>query len=185
MIRDIEVGLATCPQAALAEYPQLLNALTGIPDDAHLLCGMELGYEDASAPINDDRTGRKSVYIFTRFYGDIMQLQAFLEQVKTRPDSIEFDDTMAVIDANYTFTPTTFSNGDIQNEAGQNNGSCKILAFGQLHGLSVDETLACFGKFYREDVLGDPDGDGHQNIRNFMQKGWNQVKFHGVALTPN
>lgn len=185
MISAVEVGLVTCPQAALAEYPQWVNALTGIPDDAHLLCGIGLGFEDASAPIHHYRTGREPVDIFTRFYGDIMELQAFLEQVKTRPDTIEFADTMAVIDANYTFTPTAFSNGDIQNEAGQNNGSCKILAFGQLHGLSVDETLACFGKFYREDVLGDPDGDGHQNIRNFMQKGWDKVSFEGKALTPS
>lgn len=112
-----------------------------------------------------------------------MELQAFLQQVRTRPDSIEFDDTMAVIDANYHFTPTAFTNGDIENEAGQNNGSCKILAFGQLHGLTKDETLACFGKFYRDDVLGDPDGDGHQNIRNLMQNGWDKVSFSAEPLS--
>lgn len=184
MISAVDAGLATCPQAALAEYPQLVKPYIGIPDDAILLCGMALGYEDCEAPINHYRTAREPVDSFTRFYGDPMELQAFLEQVKTRPDSIEFDDTMAVIDANYTFTPTGFSNGDCQNEAGQNNGSCKILAFGQLHGLSVDQTLACFGKFYREDVLGDPNGDGHQNIRNFMQSGWDKVSFESQALTP-
>lgn len=113
-----------------------------------------------------------------------MQLQAFLDRLKDEPESIQFEDSMTVIESNYNFTPTTFRNGEILNEAGQNNGSCKILAFGQLNGLSVDETLACFGKFYREDVLGNPEGEDHQNIRNFMQSGWEGVSFHGAALMP-
>ncbi len=113
-----------------------------------------------------------------------MQLQAFLDRLKKEPESIQFEDSMTVIEANYDFTPTTFRNGEILNEAGQNNGSCKILAFGQLNGLSVDETLACFGKFYREDVLGNPQGNDHQNIRHFMQSGWDDVSFRGAALMP-
>lgn len=113
-----------------------------------------------------------------------MELQAFLTKLNNAPDSIEFDDSMAVIDANYDFTPTAFENGDCDNEAGQNNGSCKILAFSHLNGLTEQQTLACFGKFYREDVLGDPEGDGHQNIRNFMQTGWDGVKFKGQPLEP-
>ncbi len=113
-----------------------------------------------------------------------MQLQAFLDRLKDEPESIQFEDSMTVIESNYNFTPTTFRNGEILNEAGQNNGSCKILAFGQLNGLSADETLACFGKFYREDVLGNPEGEDHQNIRNFMQSGWEGVSFHGAALMP-
>lgn len=113
-----------------------------------------------------------------------MQLQAFLDRLKDEPESIQFEDSMTVIESNYDFIPTTFRNGETLNEAGQNNGSCKILAFGQLNGLSVDETLACFGKFYREDVLGNPEGEDHQNIRNFMQSGWDGVSFHGAALMP-
>ncbi len=113
-----------------------------------------------------------------------MQLQAFLDRLKDEPESIQFEDSMTVIESNYNFTPTTFRNGETLNEAGQNNGSCKILAFGQLNGLSVDETLACFGKFYREDVLGNPGGEDHQNIRNFMLSGWDGVSFHGAALMP-
>lgn len=113
-----------------------------------------------------------------------MQLQAFLNRLKTEPETIQFQDSMAVIEANYDFTPTRFRNGETLNEAGQNNGSCKILAFGQLNGLSVEQTLACFGKFYREDVLATPDGEDHQNIRNFMRTGWDEVSFHGTALMP-
>ncbi|GAK84871.1 type III effector HopPmaJ [Vibrio ponticus] len=39
-----------------------------------------------------------------------------------------------------------------------------------------------FGDFYRKDVLGNPDGDDHQNIRNFIAHGWNGIKFEGQAL---
>lgn len=113
-----------------------------------------------------------------------MELQAFLTLLNDAPETIEFDNTMAVIDANYDFTPTAFTNGICENEAGQNNGSCKILAFGQLNDLSVAQTLACFGKFYREDVLGNPESDSHQNIRNLMLTGWDGVSFNGQPLQP-
>ncbi len=115
--------------------------------------------------------------------GDNMELQSFITQLKTQPESIEFEDTMSVIDANYVFTPTAFKNGGTTNEAGQNNGSCKILGFGKKHSLSVDDTLACFGKYYREDVLANPTGDDHQNIRHFMKTGWDGVIFEGDPLT--
>ncbi|NVD08048.1 type III effector [Vibrio sp. JPW-9-11-11] len=111
-----------------------------------------------------------------------MELAKFLESLSTSPDSIQFEDTMAVIDANYDFTPTAFVNGKTLNDANQNNGSCKIFAFGQLNQLDVPSTLACFGQFYREDVLGNPDGQDHANIRNFISFGWQGVKFEGDAL---
>ncbi len=111
-----------------------------------------------------------------------MQLAEFLNQLSTTPDSIRFDDTMAVIEANYTFTPTAFTNGSADNAANSNNGSCKIFAFGLLNNLSQAQTLACFGDFYRQDVLENPEGDSHQNIRNFMQTGWDGIHFTGDAL---
>ena len=113
-----------------------------------------------------------------------MTLDSFLQTLRTAPQSIGFDDTMAVIAANYAFTPAEFANGDIVNAAGQNSGSCKLLAFAKLNGLSKEETLACFGAYYREDVLRHPDGDDHQNIRNFMKYGWNGVRFEQMPLTP-
>jgi len=36
------------------------------------------------------------------------------------------------------------------------------VGFAQLQQLSQAETLACFGKYYREDVLQNPEGDDHQ-----------------------
>jgi hypothetical protein len=51
-----------------------------------------------------------------------------------------------------------------------------------LQNLSQAETLACFGAYYFEDVLGDPEGTNHQNIRNFIKSGWDGIKFEGEAL---
>jgi hypothetical protein len=87
-----------------------------------------------------------------------MNIDTFLQQLKTAPDSIAFGDTMAVIEANYEFTPAAFKNGELMNESGQNSGSCKLFAFAQLQGFSPQQTLACFGTYYRDDVLQHPDG---------------------------
>jgi hypothetical protein len=109
-------------------------------------------------------------------------LEKFIEQLNTAPQSVQFADTIALIDGRYEFTPTAFRNGEVRNEAGQNSGSCKIFAFASLHKLTVPQTLACFGSFYRDDVLGQPDADNHQNIRNFMRTGWEGMEFEGNAL---
>ena len=111
-----------------------------------------------------------------------MELKTFIEKLNTQPKSVDFEQTMAVIDANYEFSPTSFTNGETHNEAGQNSGSCKIFAFGLLNELDVDATLACFGRFYRQDVLEHPENNDHQNIRNFMVTGWDGVKFESKAL---
>lgn len=112
-----------------------------------------------------------------------MTLEHFLKTLRSEPESIEFDDTMAVIDAEYDFTPTSFTNGDVKNAADENNGSCKIFAFAQLQSLDADQTLACFGRYYREDVLKNPDGTDHSNIRSFMKNGWIGIEFYDMALT--
>lgn len=111
-----------------------------------------------------------------------MNLETFLTKLNTQPTQIAFTDTMATIEENYTFTPTTFTNGETKNEAGTNNGSCKIFAFGLLNNLNEEQSLACFGDYYRKDVLENPTGDDHQNIRNFMKSGWAGISFEGEAL---
>jgi len=112
-----------------------------------------------------------------------MTLNAFLIKLNETPETIAFTDTMAVIEVNYDFTPTQFSNGLCLNKADENNGSCKIFAFGQLNNLSEQQTLACFGTYYRDDVLKNRNGNDHQNIRNFMVSGWQGITFKGIALT--
>ncbi|MBI3903094.1 MAG: HopJ type III effector protein [Nitrosomonadales bacterium] len=113
-----------------------------------------------------------------------MQLDTFLQRLNDAPESIAFADTIAVIDTLYDFTPAAFTNGATRNDAGQNNGSCKLFSFAKLHGLSQQQALHCFGDFYRKDVLKHPDGSDHQNIRNFMKTGWEGIRFEGDALAP-
>ena len=116
-----------------------------------------------------------------------MSLQTLLEQLKAAPESTNFTDVIAVIDDYYDYQDCEFTNGvgatAAVNAAGSNVGSCKILAFAQLNELSEAQTLACFGAYYRDDVLGSPEGSDHQNIRNFMKSGWAGVNFKGTALT--
>lgn len=111
-----------------------------------------------------------------------MNLESFLEKLEQTPQSIAFTDTIATIEANYDFTPTAFENGLQHNAAGDNSGSCKLFAFAEIQNLSEAATLACFGAYYFEDVLKNPNGTDHQNIRNFMNTGWNGIAFYGSAL---
>ncbi|KPH13555.1 HopJ type III effector protein [Chryseobacterium sp. ERMR1:04] len=106
-----------------------------------------------------------------------------LEQIKNSPETIQFKEVIAYIDENYNFTPTKFTNGNTINEADQNNGSCKVFSFAKLNNLSKEEVLNLFGEFYREDVLKNPEGTDHQNIRNFIEFGWDGISFEGEALT--
>lgn len=105
-----------------------------------------------------------------------------LEQLKNSPETINFNDVIVFIDENYNFKPVRFINGSIVNEANQNNGSCKIFSFAKINNLSEKETLALFGDFYRNDVLLNPEGEDHQNIRNFIKYGWNGILFTEDAL---
>jgi HopJ type III effector protein len=112
-----------------------------------------------------------------------MTLDSFLSKLNTTPHQLEFADTIAVIDDMYDFTPTAFQNGDLKNEAGQNSGSCKLFSFAKLQNFTPEQTLNCFGAFYRVDVLENPEATNHQNIRNFMKTGWAGISFEGTALT--
>ena len=93
-----------------------------------------------------------------------------------------FQATIAYIDEKYNFTPTAFKNGNQINNAGENNGSCKIYAFAKINNLEKDATLSLFGSYYYDDVLKNPDGIDHQNIRNFITSGWDGISFDGEAL---
>jgi hypothetical protein len=106
----------------------------------------------------------------------------FLNKVKQNPELITFQETIEVIDSNYSFTPTTFKNGNQLNNVNENNGSCKIFAFAKINNLEKDATLSLFGSYYFDDVLKNPDGIDHQNIRNFITFGWDGILFDGEAL---
>ncbi len=114
-----------------------------------------------------------------------MTVSDFIAKLST-PSSVDFEDTMTIINEHYNYQPTAFSNGTgdskVTNDAGQNEGSCKIFAFAQLNELSQEATLLCFGRFY-QDVLNTPQGTDHSNIRNFIKDGWAGIKFEGTALS--
>ncbi len=113
-----------------------------------------------------------------------MSINEFLQQIKSG-QAIDFNETIAIIAQHYDYLPTEFTNGIIQpliNAAGQNEGSCKIFAFAKLQQLTQAQTLALFGDYYRRDVLGNPQGNDHMNIRQFMRHGWKGIVFHGEAL---
>jgi len=109
-----------------------------------------------------------------------------LEMLNTSPEQVQFADVIAVIDENYDYTPTGFTNGlgDHQavSAAGSNEGSCKIFAFADMNDLNPAQTLACFGDYYRKDVLDNLTGTDHANIRNFMRSGWDGVFFDQAPL---
>jgi len=105
-----------------------------------------------------------------------------ITQLKQGP--VAFQDVITCIDHYYDFTPTAFSNGAQHNNKEQNNGSCKIFAFAKWHQLDQQSTLHAFGDFYTHDVLNHPNGTDHQNIRQFIQHGWQGISFDGDALVP-
>ncbi|MDH5368593.1 MAG: HopJ type III effector protein [Gammaproteobacteria bacterium] len=115
-----------------------------------------------------------------------MNTKELINLIQTSPTEVEFDQVMAVIDSDYDYTPTRFYNGlgenEVINEAGTNEGSCKIFAFADLNDLNEAQTLACFGKYYRQEVLLDLGGDSHANIRNFMKFGWEGLHFDNPPL---
>jgi len=115
-----------------------------------------------------------------------MSVELFIKKLTDRPGEIAFSDTMALIENYFDYIPSRFTNGEgdnqAVNEAGTNEGSCKIFALGQLLQLTEEQTLNCFGDYYRVDVLQHPDGSDHANIRNFMLHGWDGIAFDNVAL---
>lgn len=111
-----------------------------------------------------------------------MKLQELKNKLNKAPETVSFTDTMAVIEANYIFTPTAFTNGELKNAAGENSGSCKLFAFAKKQNLTKEETLACFGAYYFEEVLKNPEGSNHQNIRNFIKTGFAAIQFEAEVL---
>lgn len=115
-------------------------------------------------------------------HSEICTLADLIAQIKQQEQTVEFEQVMQVINANYHYQAVCFTNGELINDAGTNEGSCKIFYFAQLNGLNQQQTLACFGRYYREDVLTNPTGNDHGNIRNFIKTGWQSIKFNSPAL---
>jgi nitroreductase len=60
--------LETCPQAAMAEYPDIVRSFLKMPDSLSLICGVAMGYPDREHPVNSYRTERDPVETFTTWF---------------------------------------------------------------------------------------------------------------------
>jgi hypothetical protein len=92
-----------------------------------------------------------------------------------------FADTLAFVAAHYDYQPQAFSNGAVENAAGQNEGSCKTLGLALLEGFSEEEALLAFGEHYRS-VVATPEGSDHGNIRALIANGLAGVEFSAEPL---
>jgi hypothetical protein len=108
-----------------------------------------------------------------------MNSQELLERVKNK--DILFAEILSFIESNYEYFPTAFKNGNLNNESNQNQGSAKVLYFAHLNQLDKEDTLLFFAEHY-QNVLENPEAENHQNIRQFMQNGWDGVEFETVTL---
>ena len=61
-------GLETCPQFALAMYPDLVAENAAVPEGHDLVCGLSMGYAEPDAAINQYRTERMEVSEFCRWF---------------------------------------------------------------------------------------------------------------------
>ena len=68
MLAARDQGLETCPQASVADYPEVVRKVLGVGDDKLLLCGLSLGYPDPGHPVNNYRTDREPVESFTTWF---------------------------------------------------------------------------------------------------------------------
>ncbi|CAM1350668.1 HopJ type III effector protein [Tenacibaculum insulae] len=111
-----------------------------------------------------------------------MTIEEFVTKLKNNPKEVVFSETISVIEKYYVFKPSAFKNGDLENSNAENLGSSKVFSFALKQQLTKEETLACFGQYYFIDVLGNPNGTDHQNIRNFMNSDFEGLVFENETL---
>ena len=109
----------------------------------------------------------------------MIELQDFRARLHDR--EFVFAETLEYIAKHYHYSPCAFSNGELHNPAGQNEGACRLIGLAQLEGLSLQETLLAFGEHYRS-VLANPAGNDHGNIRALIDSGLAGVRFTALPL---
>lgn len=100
---------------------------------------------------------------------------------KAHENTLLFQDVINTIRKHYECTPVAFRTGagtprETGNAAGTNMASSQLLAYARRLGLDAATTVALYGEHYR-DVLADPGGTSHPNIRAFMANGWAGVNM--------
>ena len=69
MLLFVEYGLASCPQGALAFYPDPVFEMCDIPEENGILCGISFGYADEDAQINKVKMPRAELAENVSFLG--------------------------------------------------------------------------------------------------------------------
>ena len=67
MLMATSLDLATCAQAAIAEYHKVIREHFNIDEHLMIVCGMALGYPDHSEPGNSYRLGREELKDFVNW----------------------------------------------------------------------------------------------------------------------
>jgi nitroreductase len=62
-------GLDTCPQVSFVRYQSVIARHLGLGEHDAVVCGMSLGYADASAPVNAIDVSREPVNRIATFLG--------------------------------------------------------------------------------------------------------------------
>lgn len=62
-------GIDTCPQVVFARFHSVIAQHLGMPEGEVTVCGMSMGYGDATASVNGMQTPRERVQDFARFVG--------------------------------------------------------------------------------------------------------------------
>lgn len=108
-----------------------------------------------------------------------MEIHSLLQQLKLK--QLKFQDVLDFIEQKFTYTASSFQNGNQSNASDQNQGSARVLFLAKMNSLSEEDTLTLFAEHY-QDVLSQPEGTNHANIRQFIENGWGGVSFEKDVL---
>jgi nitroreductase len=62
-------GLDTCAQGAWNNYWSATRRVLNVPEDEYIICGVSLGYEDETSPVNTLVSEREPLETFATFHG--------------------------------------------------------------------------------------------------------------------
>lgn len=68
LLAATDLGLATCPQASLGHYPDIIKKELVDFKEYTLICGIAIGYENTSASVNNYRTERQNIKNLVSFF---------------------------------------------------------------------------------------------------------------------
>ena len=57
----LEFDLGTCIMRAIADYPDQVREIIGVPESKHVIIGMTMGYPDWNHPINSFQSEREAL----------------------------------------------------------------------------------------------------------------------------